>query len=83
MLARLERRDRRGTVSRTRRVDMRNTNVLILGRVTTGEGGDIVLAKAREILSREFPDVTISVFVPDEKIRRVGQAVAAAGLPKQ
>jgi hypothetical protein len=59
------------------------TNVLILGRVTTGEGGDIVLAKAREILAREFPDVTISVFVPDEKSRRVGQAVAAASLPKK
>ena len=58
-------------------------NVLILGRVTTGEGGDIVLAKAREILAREFPDVTINLFVPDEKSRRVGQAVAAASLPKK
>jgi hypothetical protein len=58
-------------------------NVLILGRVTTGEGGDIVLARAKEILAREFPDVKISLFVPDEKSRRVGQAVAAASLPKK
>lgn len=57
-------------------------NVLILGRVTTGAGGDIVIAKARDILAREFPDVKIQVFVPDEKTRRVGQAVAAASLPE-
>jgi hypothetical protein len=56
-------------------------NVLILGRVTTGEGGDIVIAKARDVMAREFPDVNINVFVPDEKARRVGQAVAAASIP--
>ena len=28
----------------------------ILGRVTTGKGGDIVLSKAREVLEREFPE---------------------------
>jgi predicted NBD/HSP70 family sugar kinase len=57
--------------------------VLILGRVTTGEGGDIVIAKAREILKEEFPEVAakIELRVPDEKSRRVGQAVAAASLP--
>jgi len=57
-------------------------NVLILGRVTTGEGGDIVIAKARDILAREFPGMKIQVFVPDEKARRVGQAVAAASIPE-
>lgn len=57
-------------------------NVLILGRVTTGEGGDIVIAKAREILAREFPRSKIKVYVPDEKARRVGQAVAAASIPE-
>ena len=58
-------------------------HMLILGRVTTGQGGDIVIAKAREILAREFPDVAskIAIHVPDEKSRRVGQAVAAASLP--
>ena len=56
-------------------------DVLILGRVTTGEGGDIVMAKCRDILAREFPEVKISVHVPDEKARRVGQAVAAASIP--
>ena len=58
-------------------------NILILGRVTTGEGGNIILEKAREILNREFPDVAsrIKLSVPDEKSRRIGQAVAAASLP--
>ena len=56
---------------------------LILGRVTTGRGGDIVLDKAREILKKHFPEVArkIELRVPDEKSRRVGQAVAAASLP--
>jgi predicted NBD/HSP70 family sugar kinase len=61
--------------------DFRHT--LILGRVTTGRGGDIVLEKAREVLKVEFPAVAakIQLHVPDEKSRRVGQAVAAASLP--
>jgi predicted NBD/HSP70 family sugar kinase len=58
-------------------------DVLILGRVTTGQGGDIVLERAREVLRGEFPALAkkISLHVPDEKSRRVGQAVAAASLP--
>ena len=58
-------------------------NILILGRVTTGAGGDIILAKAREVLKTEFPDIAqrITINVPDEKSRRIGQAVAAASLP--
>ena len=59
-------------------------HMLILGRVTTGAGGDIVLTKAREVLDLEFREVAsnIAIHVPDEKTRRVGQAVAAASLPK-
>jgi predicted NBD/HSP70 family sugar kinase len=58
-------------------------HLLLLGRVTTGAGGDILVAKAREVLAKEFPDVAASfqLHVPDEKSRRVGQAVAAASLP--
>ena len=56
---------------------------LILGRVTTGPGGDIVISKAREVLEKQFPEIAanIELRVPDEKSRRVGQAVAAASLP--
>jgi predicted NBD/HSP70 family sugar kinase len=58
-------------------------HLLILGRVTTGAGGDILLSRAREVLCREFPELAlrIELHVPDEKNRRVGQAVAAASLP--
>jgi len=57
-------------------------NLLLLGRVTTGKGGDIILARAHEVLHAEFPGVAarIQLHVPDEKSRRVGQAVAAASL---
>ncbi|MFO1489283.1 MAG: ROK family protein [Verrucomicrobiota bacterium] len=59
-------------------------HLLVLGRVTTGKGGDIVIAKAREVLKAEFPEVArkVAIHVPDEKSRRVGQAVAAASLPE-
>ena len=58
-------------------------HVLVLGRVTTGPGGDIVVRKAREVLEAEFPELagSLTLHVPDEKTRRVGQAVAAASLP--
>jgi predicted NBD/HSP70 family sugar kinase len=58
-------------------------HMLILGRVTTGKGGDIVMAKAGEVLGQEFPEIAakVKLHVPDEKSRRVGQAVAAASLP--
>ncbi len=57
--------------------------LLILGRVTSGEGGDLILAKAGEVLSAEFPDLAerIKLRTPDEKDKRHGQAVAAASLP--
>ena len=58
-------------------------HVLLLGRVTSGRGGDILVAKARGVLRAEFPDVAarVTIHVPDEKGRRIGQAVAAASLP--
>jgi predicted NBD/HSP70 family sugar kinase len=58
-------------------------HVLILGRVTSGDGGNIVLDKAQEVLRAEFPELAeeIELHLPDEKTRRVGQAVAAASLP--
>lgn len=59
-------------------------NVLILGRVTSGRGGEIILQKAKEVLIREFSELNekITIHVPDEQSRRVGQAVAAASLPE-
>jgi predicted NBD/HSP70 family sugar kinase len=56
---------------------------LILGRVTTGKGGEIILKQARKVLAGAFPELAakIELRLPDEKSRRLGQAVAAASLP--
>ena len=58
-------------------------NLLILGRVTSGEGGEIIIAKAKEVLRDEFPEWAdcINLVTPNEKDKRHGQAVAAASLP--
>jgi predicted NBD/HSP70 family sugar kinase len=58
-------------------------HVLILGRVTSGRGGPIILENARRVLAEEFPELAgqISITLPDEKFRRLGQSVVAAGLP--
>jgi len=60
-------------------------HLLILGRVTSGAGGAIILAKAREVLSQEFPALAarVKIHLPDESDRRVGQAIAAASLAKR
>ncbi len=57
-------------------------HVLLMGRVTSGEGGDLVLGKAQEVLRAEYPELRMQVNLPDEKSRRVGQSVAAASLPQ-
>jgi predicted NBD/HSP70 family sugar kinase len=59
-------------------------HVLIMGRVTSGEGGVLILERAKEVLSKEFPELAskIQLHIPDESSRRVGQSVAAASLPE-
>ena len=59
-------------------------HVLIMGRVTSGEGGTLILERAREVLDKEFPELAskIQLHIPDESSRRVGQSVAAASLPE-
>ena len=57
-------------------------NLLILGRVTSGEGGEVILENASAVLRDEFPELAIRLRTPDEKDKRHGQAVAAASLPK-
>lgn len=59
-------------------------NVLLLGRVMSGRGGDLILSEAVRVLSGEYPETAerIEIHLPDEKIRRVGQSAAAASLPE-
>ena len=59
-------------------------HVLLLGRVMSGKGGDIVLAEAKRVLREEYPELDGKILptLPDEKFRRVGQSAAAASLPE-
>ena len=59
-------------------------HVLILGRCTSGRGGQLILDGANEVLKTEFPELAarIHLQLPDEKSRRVGQSIAAASLPQ-
>ena len=58
-------------------------HVLILGRVTSGKGGPLILKEANKVLQAEFPELAakVNIQLPDEKSRRVGQSIAAASLP--
>ena len=59
-------------------------HVLLLGRVMSGKGGDLLLETCKQVLADEYPAVNeqIHLALPDEKFRRVGQSVAAASLPE-
>lgn len=59
-------------------------HVLILGRVTSGKGGDAILKYANKVLETEFKELAkkIKISLPDEKNKRVGQSIAAASLPE-
>ena len=54
-----------------------------MGRVTSGSGGDLLMDRAKEVLTAEYPELAEkSTFtIPDEKMKRHGQAIAAASLP--
>ena len=57
-------------------------HVLLLGRVMSGKGGDLLLETCKKVLADEYPAVNqaINLALPDEKFRRVGQSMAAASL---
>ncbi len=58
--------------------------VILLGRCTSGSGGEWILAGARQVLETEYPELAenMRIHLPDESSRRVGQAIAAASLPE-
>ncbi len=59
-------------------------HLMVLGRVMSGKGGELVLETCLDIIRDEFPELgeRIHIMLPDEKTRRVGQSVAAASLPE-
>ena len=60
-------------------------HVLLLGRVMSGKGGDLILDMCKRVLADEYPELADKLFpsLPDEKFRRVGQSMAAASLPEK
>ena len=59
-------------------------HLMLLGRVMSGKGGDLILSTCNQVLKEEFPTLAekVNVMLPDEKTRRVGQSAAAASLPE-
>lgn len=57
-------------------------HVLLLGRVLSGEGGEIIVRSAKAVLDAHFPQLKINLVTPDESFKRHGQAVIAASLPE-
>lgn len=58
-------------------------HVLLLGRVMTGAGGELIIQTAQRVLARKFPELAarVALHTPDERMKRHGQAIAAASLP--
>ena len=59
-------------------------HLMLMGRVMSGKGGDIILDTCSAVLKEEYPELArkCEVMLPDENTRRVGQSVAAASLPQ-
>ena len=59
-------------------------HILLLGRVMSGKGGDLILSTCKKVLEDEYPEIAGQIIpaLPDEKFRRVGQSATAATLPE-
>lgn len=59
-------------------------NLIVLGRVASGVGGELIVSECRRVLNEEYPDIStkLNVMLPDDNFRRVGQSMAAASLPE-
>ncbi len=56
------------------------SNLLLLGRVSSGEGGSEIINEANRVLKEVFPELSLEIHIPDETFKRHGQAVIAASL---
>lgn len=59
------------------------TQLLLLGRVMSGPGGELIQQTASEILQQAYPQIgdDFSFLAVNERDKRHGQAIAAASLP--
>ena len=56
-------------------------HLLLLGRVMSGKGGNVIVETCKKTLATEFPQYKdLDISLPDENSRRVGQSIAAASL---
>merc|ERR1719396_11417 len=51
-------------------------HLMILGRVTKGKGGDVMLDSARLVLKTEFPELSIELHTADDHFKAVGQCIS-------
>lgn len=57
-------------------------HVMILGRVSKGTGGDLMLETAKKVLQEDFKEFAgIEFHTADDTFKAVGQCIAAAALP--
>ena len=58
-------------------------HVLLMGRVSSGDGGTLLLREANRVLKEEFAELEkrLTIHLPEKSSRRVGQSIAAASLP--
>lgn len=56
------------------------SNLLLLGRVSSGDGGSEIIGEANRVLKEVFPELSVEIHIPDETFKRHGQAVIAASL---
>ena len=57
---------------------------MLLGRVMSGKGGDLLIEYCQKVLNEEYPEIAakFQLTLPDEYFRRVGQSMAVASLPE-
>lgn len=54
--------------------------VIISGGVTSGERGEVIVNRCREVLEKVFDDLKLTVYIPDGSLRRIGSSITAAFL---
>lgn len=55
-------------------------HLILLGRVSSGKGGDLLVDTCRKVLKEDYPQYPVNVVLPNDWMRRVGQSIAAASL---
>ena len=57
-------------------------HVIVMGGISAGPGGALLLRRCRKVLAGEYPDLEADLILPEEDERADGQSYAAATLVK-